>query len=385
MEFGWNEELTAFRDEVRAFAKVAATPELAKELAEADDGYVDGPITKSIKAELDARGWIKFSWPVEFGGQGRSAWFQFIMSEELQAAGVPYSLGSAAMIGPAISRFGTEEQKERYLPGMWAGTTRLCLGYSEPNAGTDLASLQTSAVRDGDDWVINGQKLWTSGAHHSTHVWLASRTDPKAPKHRGISMFIVPTDLPGINIRPVWTMTMRTNEVFLDDVRIPGSAMIGEEGRGWYVLANALDHERVSLGGAGIGATFRRLVAYLRQERPELIADQAVRRRLADLALDLQVQRALALTNASVVVDGRTPTMEASMAKVWASELRYRMTSMAMDTLGRSGVLEKGSPGAPLDGELPEQYRFSPVQRFGGGTNEVMRNIIAQRGLGLPR
>lgn len=385
MEFGWEPEFISFRQEVREFALSVKTPELERELEEAGEGWSNGPVVQSIRDEIDRRGWLKRAWPAEFGGEGKSPWYPYILNEELQLAGVPTTGGSASMIGPAIMRFGTEAQKERYLPGMWSGEIRCALGYSEPNAGTDLASLQTAAVRDGDDWLIRGQKLWTSGAHTSTHLWLAARTDPDAPKHRGISMFMVPIDSPGVTVRPVWTMTMRTNEVFLEDVRVPHSALIGEEGRGWYVLANALDHERVSLGGAGIGATFARLLAYIREHRPDILEDSASRLRLVELQLDLQVQRALSLTNASVVVRGETPTMEASMAKVWASELRYRLTSMAMDLLGQPGLLAHGYEGAPLGGEIEEQYRFSPVQRFGGGTNEVMRNIIAQRGLGLPR
>ncbi|MGH2589093.1 MAG: acyl-CoA dehydrogenase family protein, partial [Dehalococcoidia bacterium] len=277
---------------------------------------------------------------------------------------------------------------EKYLPGIWSGEIVLALGYSEPNAGTDLAALETRAVRDGDDYVINGQKMWTSGAHNSTHVWLAARTDPSAPKHRGISMFIVPLNSTGISVRPLWGMSgIRTNETFYEDVRVPAEALIGEENRGWYTAANALDHERVTLAPfSPFARWFDRVIEHLKTERPELLADQRVRLRLAEIKVDLHIQRALRSVNAAIVARGDTPTMEASMAKVWSSELRYRVNSMAMDLLGRSGALSRESGDvAPLEGEIERTYRGSPVLRFGGGTNEVQRNIIATRGLGLPR
>jgi alkylation response protein AidB-like acyl-CoA dehydrogenase len=384
MEFGWNDEFEAFREEVRSFVRTFATPELRAEAANVEEG-VNQNVVQQIRDALDAKGWLKMTWAPDLGGQGKSPWYQFIISEQLQDAGLPATGGSAAMIGPAVARFGTDAQREKYLPGLYSGAITCCLGYSEPNAGTDLASLQTGGVRDGDDWIINGQKMWTSGAHTSTHIWLAVRTDPEAPKHRGISMFIVPLNLPGITINPIYTMGMRTNEVFFDDVRVPADSMVGEEGRGWYVLANALDHERVSLGATGLGLTFGRYLRYLESDRPEVLESEANRLRLAEIHMELQVQRALALTNAAIVASGDTPTMQASMAKVWNSELRHRMTVMAMDLLGPDGALSTGQEGAPLGGELEKEYRFSPVQRFGGGANEVQRNIIAQRGLGLPR
>jgi alkylation response protein AidB-like acyl-CoA dehydrogenase len=293
------------------------------------------------------------------------------------------------MIGPAIERFGTDEQKKKYLPGLWSGEITCALGYSEPNAGTDLASLETRAVRDGDEWVINGQKMWTSGAHMSTHVWLAVRTEPDAPKHRGVSMMIVPLDTPGISVRPLRGMSgIRTNETFYENVRVPADVLIGEENRGWYIAANALDHERVSLAPfSPFAREFDRVIDYLKREQPDLLAQPRTRARLAELKVDLHIQRALRIVNAAFVERGETPTMEASMAKVWSSELRYRMNSTFMDLLGRYGALSAGSSDeiAPLGGEIERTYRGSPVLRFGGGTNEVQRNIIAQRGLGLPR
>lgn len=389
MNYGWNPEYESFRNEVRDFIRELKTPELMAELGRGEEAAMgSNAATKKIRDALDSRGWIKMCWPEEYGGQGKSAWYQFILAEELTLAELPYGRGTASMIGPAIQRFGSEEQKAKYLPQIWSGDMTLALGYSEPNAGTDLASLETMASKDGDDWIINGQKLWTSGAHVSTHVWLAARTDPDAPKHRGISMFIVPLDAPGVSVRPIWTMGgVRTNETFYEDVRLPGDALIGEAGRGWYILANALDFERVALGdGGALFKTYGRLVDGVAKRRPEMMSDTITRMRLAKIELDLEIMRALTLTNAAIVARGDTPTMEASMAKVWTTELRYTMSNTGVDLLGRLGVIAEGSGDVEVNGgEMERAYRASPFLRFGGGTNEVQRDIIARRGLGLPR
>ena len=387
MDFGWEQEYRDFREEVRTLVRKHQTPELQREQSEVREGR-PGPLMQAFRTELDGLGWLRMCWPEDYGGQGKSPWYQFILIEELEYWGMPYNMLSVSSVAPAIMAFGSEDQKKKYLPGVWDGSVSFAIGYTEPNAGTDLASLETRAVRDGDDWVINGQKIFTSQAEVSTHIWLAARTDPDAPKHRGISMFIVPTDTPGITITPMWTMSgMRTNQTFYDNVRVPSDALIGEENRGWYTLTHALDHERVALAPtSGLGRNFDSLIEHLRDRRPELLQDRAVRLRLAEMKLDLHTQRALATKNGSIIAHGGTPTMEASMAKVWSSELRYRMHSLAMDLLGRYGGLTRESNEvAPMGGRLESSYRMSPILRFGGGTNEIQRSIIAQRGLGLPR
>ena len=387
MDFGWEQEYRDFREEVRTLVREHQTPELRSQQMETREGR-PGPLMQAFRKELDSRGWLRMCWPKEYGGEGRSPWYQFILIEELEYWGMPYGILSVSSVAPAIMTFGSDEQKKKYLPGIWNGDVSFAIGYTEPNAGTDLASLETRAVRDGDDWVINGQKIFTSQAEVSSHVWLAARTDPDSPKHRGISMFIVPMDTPGITITPMWTMSgMRTNQTFYDNVRVSSDALIGEENRGWYVLTHALDHERVALAPTGgLGRNFDSLIEHLREQRPELLQDRAVRLRLAEMKLDLHTQRALAAKNGSIIANGGTPTMEASMAKVWSSELRYRMHSLAMDLLGRYGALTRESNEvAPMGGRLESSYRMSPILRFGGGTNEVQRSIIAQRGLGLPR
>jgi alkylation response protein AidB-like acyl-CoA dehydrogenase len=388
MDFGWDREYVDFRDEVRAFIAAYRTPELLAELEGDREGGRGGPHVEAFRQELNRRGYLRMCWPVQYGGEGKSPFFQFILIEELDRYGMPYGSLSVTSIAPSIMAFGSEEQKRTYLPAIWRGEVTFAIGYSEPNAGTDLASLETRAVRDGDEWVINGQKMWTSLAQVATHVWLAARTDPTAPKHRGISVFIVPLSAPGVSVRPLYGMSgLRTNETFYENVRVPASALVGEENRGWYIVAHALDHERVGLAPvSGLAHSFDLLVDYLRVCRPALLQDARVRGRLAELKVDLHMHRALITENASIIAARRTPTMEASMAKVWSSELRYRLNSLAMDLLGRAGALSRESgDAAPLGGRLEAAYRGSPVLRFGGGTNEVQRNIIAQRGLGLPR
>lgn len=388
MDFGWGEEFEQFRSEVQRFIESIDSPELRAEISAGSTTNHYGPAMEKVRAEVDARGWVKMCWPKDLGGEEKSPWFQFILQDEFGRAGIPYGRGTATMIGPAVQRFGTEAQKAKYLPGIWSGEIQCALGYSEPNAGTDLASLETVAARDGDEWVINGQKLWTSGAHTCTHVWLAARTDPTAPKHRGISMFIVPLNSPGISVRPIQTMSgYRTNETFYTDVRVPHDALIGEPGRGWYILAHALDFERVAIGGGigGLRLTYRKLIRDLRQNSRERFEQPTTRLRLAEIALDLEVARAIAMTNGAIVASGAVPTMEASMAKVWTTELRLTMSSTSMDSLGRRGALSKESEESPVGGELEYMYRDTPHLTFGGGTNEVQRDIIARRGLGLPR
>ena len=387
MNFGWEQEYRDFREEVRALIREHRTPEMLREQEGAREGRA-GPLVKGFGEALNERGWLRMCWPEAYGGQGKSPWYQFVLIEELEYWGIPYGMLSVGSVAPAIMAFGTDDQKKKYLPGIWDGSVSFAIGYSEPNAGTDLASLETRAVRDGDDWVINGQKIFTSQAEVSTHIWLAARTDPDAPKHRGISMFIIPREAPGVSITPMWTMSgMRTNQTFYDDVRVPRDALIGEENRGWYILTHALDHERVALAPTGgLGRSFDSLMEYLREQRPDLLQDPATRLRLAEAKVDLHIQRALSTKNGSIIANGGTPTMEASMAKIWSSELRYRMHSTAMDLLGRYGGLTRESGEvAPLGGRLESGYRMSPILRFGGGTNEIQRSIIAQRGLGLPR
>jgi alkylation response protein AidB-like acyl-CoA dehydrogenase len=386
MEFEWDAEYVDFRDELRTFIGEWRTPELLAEYAATYGG--GGALIQRFHQAIDERGWMRMCWPKEVGGDGRNMLYQYIFVEEMEYWGMPYGNLTFTSIAPSILAFGSEDQKKEYLPGIYRGELCFAIGYSEPNAGTDLASLRTRGDLDGDEWVINGQKIWTSLADVSTHLWLAVRTDPDSKKHAGISIIIVPTDTPGVTIRPLYTMYGgHTCETFYDDVRVPVHNVLGEVGQGWPIIMHALNHERVGLAATGgLARLFDQLVAYLRESQPEKFADPVVRRRLAELQLDLREHRALALRNAWIISQGGTPIAEASMAKVSGTELRTRLASAAMDLMGRAGGLSAESgDDAPFDGRAEFNFRLSPIFRFGGGTNEVQRDIVAAAGLGLPR
>jgi alkylation response protein AidB-like acyl-CoA dehydrogenase len=287
-------------------------------------------------------------------------------------------------VGPALMVYGSEEQKKQYLPGITSGDDIWCTLYSEPGAGSDLAALQTRATRDGDDYVINGQKIWTSGAHASNLGWLAARTDPNAPKHKGMSMFTVKMDSPGIQVRPLVNMTgnHEFNEVFFDNVRVPASQMVGEENRGWYTLAVALDFERSSIGStSGARRSIDDFIALVKSGKASL--NTATRGRLVDCVINAQVLRFVGYRIAAEQErTGIAPTLLAQMAKLCAMELNQRITSMTMQVLGMVGQ------GHEPDSEF-EQYTYgflrSVANTIEGGTSEIQRNVIATRGLGLPR
>ncbi|NRA02005.1 MAG: acyl-CoA dehydrogenase family protein [Myxococcales bacterium] len=386
MDFEWAPEYTDFRDELRGFIQQWRTPELIAEYAATHGGQ--GPRIREFHEAIAERGWMRMCWAKEVGGEGRNMLYQFIFVEEMEYWGMPYGNLTFTSIAPSIATFGTEQQKRHYLPGIYRGEFVFAIGYSEPNAGTDLAALRTRAERDGDEWVINGQKIWTSLADVSTHIWLAVRTDPDAPRHAGISIIVVPTDTPGVTIRPLYTMYGgHTNETFYDDVRVPVENVVGGVNAGWGVIMHALNHERVGLAATGgLARIYDQLLEYLREERPDRLADPVVRGRLAELELDLREHRMLALQNAWIISKGGTPIVEASMAKVSGTELRTRIANVAMDLLGRSGALSAESGDrAPFEGRAEFNFRLSPIFRFGGGTNEIQRDIIGFAGLGLPR
>jgi alkylation response protein AidB-like acyl-CoA dehydrogenase len=315
---------------------------------------------------------------------------QYIFGEEMALAGAPAMRLAITSVAPTIMRTGTEAQKQRWLPPIVKGEIDFAVAYSEPDAGTDLAALKTRAVLDGDDWVINGQKIWNTGAHAASHNWVAVRTEPEAPKHKGISMMIVPMDRPGITVQPLLTWSgIRTNAVFFEDVRVPRDHLVGERGMGFYYAMMALDFERVMIGSTAMLRRFLdELIAFVRRTRRDgrpLGAVPWVRRALADLEVRVDVGRQIGLLNAWLIDQGEVPTKEGSIAKVYVSELNAHLASVGMDILGLAGQLAADDPSAPLHGRLQWLYTIAPLQRFGGGTNEIQRIIIAQRGLGLPR
>jgi alkylation response protein AidB-like acyl-CoA dehydrogenase len=386
-------ELTAeqedWRREIRAFLRAEVTPALEEEMrVSGNEGR--GPLALEFQRKLGARGYWGVGWPKNFGGLGKTAVEQYILIEEMDLAGAPGMQLSVTSVAPTIMRVGTPAQQAHWLPRIMRGEVDFALGYSEAGAGTDLASLESRAVLNGDEWVINGTKMWNTGAHMATHNWLAVRTEPEAPKHQGISLMIVPMDRPGITVQPLWTWPgLRTNALFLDNVRVPRDHLVGERGQGFYYVMMALDFERIAIGSVGMLRRFYDgLVAFVRSARRDgrpLARVPWVRQRMAEMARDLEVGRMLGLLNAWLIDQGVVPTKEGSMVKIFVSELAARLSSVGMDILGLAGQLAPENPVAPLHGRLQWMYKTAPLLRFGGGSNEIQRLIIAQRGLGLPR
>jgi len=314
---------------------------------------------------------------------------QHLLMSEFEYWGVPGPDLTVTSVAPMIMRHGTEQNKKEFLPPIARGEIVCAVGYSEPNAGTDLASLRTRAVRDGDEWVITGSKIWNSGAQRSTHEWLCVRTDPDAPRHRGISVIMVPIDHPGVEIHPLYAWSgYRTNETFFREVRVPVTNLIGEVNMGWTYITGALDLERGALTNAGdLRRALDDLVALAtRPVRDGSVPaqDPVFRRRLAQAEADVEVATLMGYEAASMLDCERIPTVEVSVEKIFTSELRQRIADFAIDLLGPDGLIAHRSPGAPLDGFFERLYRVSPLMRFGGGTNEVLRDVIAQRGYGMP-
>jgi 3-oxocholest-4-en-26-oyl-CoA dehydrogenase alpha subunit len=388
-----NFELTpaqlAWQAEVREFLDEHMSDDLRAEVQSYGRNGT-GPLAEKFYHAVAGKGWTALTWPKEYGGLGGSATHQLIMSREFDYAGAPRILYMWTGIAAIIMRYGTQANRDAWLPRIKDGSVTMALGYSEPEAGTDLASLRTTAVLDGDEWVINGEKIWNSEAHFSTHEWLAVRTDQHAPKHRGISLVIVPTDAAGVEIFPIAVWSQRTNRTVFTNVRVPIQNLIGEPNLGWTYLGGALDFERATIGGY-VGSLQRLLdglVAYARNtvvDGTRLADVPHIRSALAELAIDIELAGLMGLEVAAAIDSGGNFTIPATAQKVFTTELRARVADTGTRLLGMTGQLSMHDDGAPLKGFLEWSYRWAPVQRFGGGTNEVMRDIIAQRGLGLPR
>ncbi len=339
-------------------------------------------------AALNERGWVAPHWPKEYGGAGLSPMEQFILNQEIARSGAPPVGGSGlAMLGPTLIMHGSQEQRTKYLPPILAGEATWAQGYSEPGAGSDLAALQTRATRDGDEFIINGQKIWTSGAHTADALFALVRTDPEAPKHRGISFLLI-EDIhqPGITVRPLVDMGGRHyfNEVFFEDVRVPVANLVGEMNRGWYVGMTLLDFERSNIGGAvAARRTLARLLEVIRAD-PELrehVNNSPVRHELAQRYIESEVMYQFSLRVISMQNKGQLPNDEASMSKLYNSELSQRLAQTAMQALGLRANLMDGSD----ESSFARSYIGMVPATIRGGTSEVQRNVIATRGLGLPR
>ena len=371
MDFRLTAEHERFQGEVNAF--VDALPDQA-----------DASYDETLRQRLAERGWIALAWPKEYGGLGASPMQQMVFNEIMGYRRIRASSMGTMWVGPALMIYGTDEQKEQWLPRIVSGEDVWCTLYSEPGAGSDLAALQTRAVRDGDEYVVSGQKIWTSGAHRSNWGWLAARTDPNAPKHRGISMFCLRMDTPGIQVRPLVNMTgnHEFNEVFFDNVRIPASQRVGEENRGWYTLAVALDFERSSIGStSGARRSLDDFMALIRDGKATV--NNSTRGRLVDCVVSAQVLRFIGYRIAAEQEKtGTAPTLLAQMAKLCAMELNQRITSMTVQVLGMEA---QGHRPGSVAAEYTHNYLRSVANTIEGGTSEIQRNVIATRGLGLPR
>jgi alkylation response protein AidB-like acyl-CoA dehydrogenase len=341
--------------------------------------------------KLAGKGWLTLAWPQEWGGLGASHMQQLVYNEEVAYHDAPAFYMGADRVGPTIMLYGTDEQKQRFLPQIVRGEAIWCQGFSEPAAGSDLASLQTRAVQDGDDFVINGQKIWTSFAHFAGWMILLARTDPEAPKHKGISYFLVDMKTPGITIRPLVDMLNRHqfNEVFFDNVRVPRDALLGELNRGWYVATATLDFERSGIGRViGSLRTYEQLADYARETRRDgapLAAQPLVRNKLADLKIEFEVGRLLSYRVAWMQSKNLIPNYEASVSKMYGSELAQRLANAGMQIMGLGGQLAPGSKWAPLAGRFESLYLNAAALTIAAGTSEIQRGIISGRGLGLPR
>ena len=399
MDFGFSPEQMALRDEVRQFIAENVTAELIEEM-ENEGERVRGPLVSVLHKKIAEKGWVGISWPKEYGGQDGSRIDQYIVEEEFTRNGI--SVGGAGSGAPAILAAGTDEQKKHFLPGLISGDIVFALGFTEPQAGADLAGLQCRAVKDGDEYVINGQKMYTSAAHYATHIYLMVRTDPDAPRHRGISIFLVPMDTPGITVRALWTIQNdppappgttygmpRTNETFFEDVRVPATCMLGEENAGWYVGAMGLNLDRV--GASRYLISVRRdedIINWVKEndlDGHSLAQDPAIRDKLAELWIEAQVCRLMTMRSMSLVESGGNFTYEGSAEKVWAPEHGVKTTETISQILGPYAQLLNGSEGAIEDGVFAHNMMGSFQSGINHGSVQVMRDQMARRGLGLPR
>ncbi len=402
MQISYTPEQEQLRQQLREYFAGLMTPERRAGLAFTDGEYGDGTAYKEVVRQLGRDGWLAIGWPAEYGGADRSALDQLIFTDEAAIAGVPVPFLTINTVGPTIMRFGTPAQKERILPKIAAGELHFSIGYSEPEAGTDLASLRTRAVRDGDSYVINGQKMWTSLIQYADYVWLACRTDPEAPLHKGLSIIMVPTDAAGFSWTPVRTVAgPGTSATYYADVRVPVGNLVGEENKGWPLITNQLNHERVALtSSAPVRAALAEVTEWARGTKlaghlggpagpsPQgsgcgrVIDAEWVQLNLARVHAKAEL---LKLLNWRIAAAAGSPgPATASATKVYGTELTIEACRLLMEVLGAGAEVRAGSPGAVLSGKIERMQRSALILTFGGGTNEVQRDIIAAVALGLP-
>jgi alkylation response protein AidB-like acyl-CoA dehydrogenase len=390
MRIGYSPEQEELRRELRSYFAQLMTPERVDALSSVEGEVGSGNVYRDTVAQMGKDGWLTLSWPKEFGGQGRPPMDGLIFSDEAAIAGAPVPFLTINSVAPTIMAFGTDEQKKFYLPKIALGELHFSIGYSEPGAGTDLAALRTTAVRDGDDYVINGQKMWTSLIQYADYVWLAVRTNPEAKKHRGISMLIVPTNVDGFSWTPVHTMAgVDTSATYYQDVRVPVTNLVGDENAGWKLVTNQLNHERVALVSAQPIFVALNAVREWAQNTKDihgsrLIDSEWVQLNLARVHAKAEVLKLINWELASSDDAAPSPA-DASAAKVFGTELATEAYRLLMEVLGSAATVRQDSPGALLRGRVERMHRACLILTFGGGTNEIQRDIIGMVALGLPR
>ncbi|MBI2767609.1 MAG: acyl-CoA dehydrogenase family protein [Chloroflexi bacterium] len=391
MEFTLPAETRQWRDELRRFLAAELPPGFS-----GSDDYFDDeaqlPFARQFMRKLGDRRWLAPAWPERFGGMGKTPIEQLVLNEELAYHRAPHGgrLFTLGIVGPTLLIHANDEQKERWLPKMASGEEWWCQGFSEPGSGSDLASMQTHAVRDGDDWVINGTKIWSSNAHAADKMMVLARTNQGEPKHKGISAFVVDMKSPGVTVAPIDNMAYRRdfNQTFFDDVRVPAANLFGGEGQGWYAATTTLDFERSNIAAiSGARRTVHDLIAWAKERRPggRPWDKPAVRDRLSELYIEAEIGRLIAYRTVWMQARGEVPNAEASIGKVWFAMLGIKVANAGVDLMGPYGQLTRGSKWAQLQGRVQMSYLLAVAGPIGGGTAEIQRNIIAQRGFGLPR
>jgi alkylation response protein AidB-like acyl-CoA dehydrogenase len=391
MDFEFTPEQQAFLAEVEEFLDANHDPEVFDPTRENMAQIVDTPQRRAFMKKLAEKGWFGITWPVEYGGQDGDGVYEYLLNEALAKRGGPQIGKGVGIVGKTILRHGSDKLKKEFLPKILNAEIEFAVGYSEPGAGSDAAAMQLQAVRDGDEWVLNGQKIWTTSAHFADWYWVGARTNPDAPKHSGISLFLVPMDHPGLTIQEIWTMgDERTNSVFFDDVRVPHEYIVGEEGRGFQYISEALDLERFTM--FTISPMLERLALLVDHVKTATLDgrplrdDPLVRSRIAALATQAEVARMLGFRFlAKSQKGGAAPTAEASEYKLFATEFSKVLADASMDIPGPGTQLRVGTDEAPMRGRAESTYRYTVLDTIGGGTSEVQKNIIARRKLGLPK
>jgi 3-oxocholest-4-en-26-oyl-CoA dehydrogenase alpha subunit len=385
MHLTYTPEQDRLRGQLQAYFAALMTPEVRAALEGGD--YGDGEAYREVVRQLGRDGWLALTWPEEYGGHEAPTMDQLIFMDEAATAGVPVPFLTINTVGPTIMRYGTPEQKAFYLPRIAAGEIHFSIGYSEPEAGTDLASLRTRAIRDGGSYVINGQKMWTSLIQYADYVWLACRTDPEAPRHKGLSILIVPAGSPGFSWTPVRTVAgTTTSATYYSDVRVPVTALVGEENQGWPLITNQLNHERVALtSSAPIRTALHDVSEWARATKmasgQRVIDAEWVQVNLARVHAKAEF---LKLVNWRIATQAGVGPAAASATKVFGTEFATEAYRLLMEVLGAGAHVRDGSPGAVLAGRIERMHRSALILTFGGGTNEVQRDIIAAAALGLP-